>query len=105
MPLELTIRPDGVLLNLKVVPNSSRTRIAGEYGGALKINIAQPPEAGAANKALIALLAKTLALPANSIEILRGHTNTRKAILIRGITEKEIRGRFLIPSPGTPGEG
>jgi uncharacterized protein (TIGR00251 family) len=105
MPLKLTIRPDGILLSLKVVPNSSRTRIAGEYAGGLKINIAQPPEAGAANKAVIALLAETLAVPSNSVEIVRGHTNPRKEMLIRGMAETQIRDRLSVPSAAIAREG
>jgi uncharacterized protein (TIGR00251 family) len=94
MPLKLTTRPDGVLLTLKVVPNSSRDRIAGEYAGGLKINITKPPKAGAANKAVIALLAKSLGIPATSIEILRGHTRPRKQVVIRQLTAETIRTKL-----------
>ena len=50
----------GVRMAVKVVPGASRDRIVGKLGDALKVAVSKPPEAGAANKAVIALLARSL---------------------------------------------
>jgi uncharacterized protein len=92
--LQLITRADGILLKVKVVPRSSRDRIGGEYGGGIKVNVTKPPEAGAANEAVIGMLAETLGIGAGNIEIVRGHTSPRKEILIRGMDAKTIAARI-----------
>ena len=49
----------GAVLELLVQPRASRTRIAGEHDGRLKIQLAAPPVEGAANDALLAFLARS----------------------------------------------
>ena len=91
-----------LLLHVKVVPNSSRTQIAGLLGDALKIKVAQPPEAGKANKAVEKLLAETLAIPAANISVIAGHTQPRKTLQLLGIPEPAAREKLsaaLAPGP------
>jgi uncharacterized protein len=94
VPLQLTTRADGVVLIVKVVPRSSRDRIAGEYAGGIKVNVSKPPEAGAANEAVIRVVAKVLGIAAVNLEIVRGHTSPRKEILIRGMDAQTIAARI-----------
>ena len=98
MPIQLRNDPatGGVRLALKVVPGASRDRIVGVLGDALKIAVSKPPADGAANKAVIQLLAARLALPATSITITHGHANPRKEVLITGITLEELASRLAI---------
>ena len=71
-------------LRVKVVPRSPRTEIAGEMAdGTLKIRIAAPPEKGQANDELCAFLARRFRVPQTSVEILSGHTATRKRVRIQ----------------------
>ncbi|MBN1342553.1 MAG: YggU family protein [Phycisphaerae bacterium] len=88
--LNLTKTNEGILIELKVVPGASRDRIVGDHGGALKVTVAAPPEKGKANKAIVRLLAKALALRSNQVEVIRGTTSANKAILIKGSTEQAI---------------
>jgi uncharacterized protein (TIGR00251 family) len=85
-PPYLSQQANAVALHLKVVPNSSRTMLAGTLGNALKLKIAQPPEDGKANKAVIQFLADTLEIPAANITLLAGHTNPQKTLQLTGIT-------------------
>jgi len=91
MPLDLTEREGGVKLAVKAVPGASRDRIVGPLGSALKIAVAAPPEHGAANKAIIALLASQLSIHASRITILRGRTSPRKELFISGISATRVR--------------
>ncbi len=78
----LTDHPEGLVLSVRVQPKASRNAIRGVHGEALKIALTAPPVEGAANKALIAFLAKSLHIPKASIEILSGHTSRSKRLLL-----------------------
>ena len=69
---------------VRIVPRASRSELAGEYNGALRIRIAAPPVAGAANRELIRLLAKMFKLPQNSIAIISGAGSKNKVVHIAG---------------------
>ena len=84
--MKLEEKDGAVLLHVKVVPNSSRTQIAGTLGNALKIKVAQPPEDGKANRAVEELLAETLGLPKTSVTVVAGHTRPQKTIRLQQIT-------------------
>lgn len=89
--LDLTATPEGIILQLKVVPGASRDRIAGELGGALKVTVSAAPEKGKANKAIVKLLARELGVKANQIDVVRGMTSPNKSVLIRNGDERAIR--------------
>jgi len=69
---------------VRIVPRASRSELAGEYNGALRIRIAAPPVEGAANRELIRLLAKMFKLPQNSIDIISGAGSKNKVVRIAG---------------------
>ncbi len=94
MPIHLTAKSGGLALAVKVVPGSSRNRMAGEYAGGIKLNVAQPPEGGAANRAVIALLAGLLEIPAAGIRISRGESSARKEVIITGLPAEVIASRL-----------
>ena len=86
-PPVIRYKPDGRALTfqIRVVPRASRTEIAGEHDGALRVKLAAPPVDGAANRELIRLLAKTFKLPQNAIEIIAGGTSKQKTVRIDGV--------------------
>ena len=94
--MRLEQRDNTVLLHVKVVPNSSRTQLAGQLGDALKIKVAQPPEDGKANRAVEQLLAETLNLPKSSITVIAGHTRPQKTIQITGLSPQQIETRLSL---------
>jgi uncharacterized protein (TIGR00251 family) len=96
MAVKMAAIDGGVRLWVKVVPGSSRDRIVGELGEALKIAVSKPPAAGAANAAVVALLALALELPKNQIEIESGHSQPRKRILVSGISVNDVRQRLKL---------
>ena len=69
-------------LNIKVVPGASRDQIVGWLGDALKIKVTAPPEKGKANEAVVTLLAKTLGVRRDTIEIVSGHGSPAKTVEI-----------------------
>ena len=79
-----------MILKVKVIPGSSRDQLVGWLGDAYKIKVQAPPEAGKANKAVIQLLAKTLAIPQKQITIDKGESNPEKLVRIEGLTKEQV---------------
>lgn len=74
---------------VRLTPRGGRNAIDGWAEDAsgkrhLKARVSLPPEDGKANTALIALLAKSLAIPKSSIRIAAGGTSRLKTIEIVG---------------------
>ncbi len=90
MTLDIKKDENRLILGVKVVPGSSSNRIAGEYDGMVKINIAAAPEKGKANKELICFLAKKLKKPKSSLTLIAGEHDSRKQIAINSATIEEI---------------
>jgi hypothetical protein len=80
----ISLRENGILMTIKVVPGSSRTEIVGCQGKMLKVKIAAPPEKGKANKALTNFLAETFNLKKADVEIISGHTASIKQVFLAG---------------------
>jgi len=81
-------------LDVQVVPRASRSRIVGLHDGRLKIQLAAPPVDGAANEALVDLLAGTLEVPRGAVQVLRGATGKRKTLRIAGLAAADLRARL-----------
>ncbi len=81
---------NGFLLNLKIVPNSSKNEIL-VSGGVVKIKITAQPVDGKANKALVEFLSKELKVPKTSIEIVKGATSKEKTVLFHTLEEDKIK--------------
>jgi uncharacterized protein (TIGR00251 family) len=71
-------------LSVKIIPNASRTEIAGREGRAWKIRLAAPPVEGKANDALIEFLSDVLDVPKSSISIIQGHSSKHKILDVPG---------------------
>ena len=72
-------------------PGSTRNRIEGLETAAdgrawLQVAVTAAPEGGKANKAVIALLAKTWRVPKTSITVAAGASARRKTVLVAGET-------------------
>lgn len=80
---------DGILVNIKIVPNSSKNDIVLE-DEFVKVKITAQPIEGKANKALLEFLSKKFKIPKTSIEIVKGETNKEKTLLFKTTdTEKQ----------------
>jgi len=96
MPV-VTNHPSGCILALKVVPGASRERIVGPLGDRLKVAVQKPPEKGAANKAVCALVARALGLKPADVQVLRGETRPEKDLLVSRLGPEEVAKRLGLP--------
>ena len=73
----MTLKKDKIIIEVKVVPNSSKNSISDE-GEFLKIKLTAPPVDNKANKALIEYLSKLLKIPKSSVILKSGETSKNK---------------------------
>jgi uncharacterized protein len=85
----------GVILSVRVVPRARKTEIGGVRGEALLVRVAAPPVDGAANAALVDVLADALGVPRGAIEILSGDRGRHKRVAIAGVSPEHVRTRLL----------
>ena len=81
---------EGLILNIKISPNSSKNVILKDETG-LKIKLTAQPIERKANKALVEFLSKQLKIPKTSIEILKGETSKEKTLLIKIFDNDKIK--------------
>ena len=83
--------PEGVILNVRAQPRSSRSGIDGLLGDAVKVRIRCAPVDGKANKELIETLADAFGVAKSSVVFKSGETSKTKRILLRGLTGEQVR--------------
>lgn len=81
------------MLAVYVTPRAAPSLMAGKREGAIWFELAVAPMEGAANEAVVELLARCLDLPRRAIRIVSGHTSRRKRIAVEGITLPGARRR------------
>ena len=82
-----------MLLSVRVIPRSSKNVLEWE-AETLKARLTASPVSGAANAALILLLADRLSVPRRTISIVRGATSRQKTLEIADLTLEEIKKRL-----------
>ena len=79
----------GLIVRLRIIPNSSRNEISMD-GEILKAKITAQPIENKANKALIEFIAKKLKTAKSNITILKGELNKEKTLLIKNFKEEDF---------------
>ena len=85
---------NGAILFVKVVPGSSRDRVVGVLGDAVKVVTSSAPEKGRANAAVARILAKALGVDERRVRLLVGTTHPRKEFLLEGLHAAELREKL-----------
>ena len=84
----------GTRLRLRVQPRASRDEVAGVAGDALRVRLTAPPVDGAANEALVRLLADRLDVSRGSVALVSGHTGRNKVVEVSGLPPEEVARRL-----------
>jgi uncharacterized protein len=89
--LEVTEKSGAITFRVRVQPRASRTELAGEYAGAVKIRICAPPIEGRANEECARFLADLLEISRRDVEIVAGASSRDKIIRVHGASIERIR--------------
>ena len=98
--IDIKDHADGCVLPVRAQPGAKKVAVVGEHGGALKIAVTAPPDAGRANDALIEALRDKLGLKRAQIELISGQTSRDKKFLIRSMTRVELESLVEALLPG-----
>ena len=91
----MTETPEGVVLNVRAQPRSSRAGIDGVVGDAVKVRVRCAPVDGKANKELIETLADEFGVAKSLVVFKSGETSRQKRILLRGVTAEAVQQRIM----------
>jgi uncharacterized protein (TIGR00251 family) len=89
-PLRVTERAGAVRFSVHVQPRSSRAGIDGLHGEALKLRVNAPPVDGAANAAVVEMLADALGVPRRAVRIVAGDSSRSKLVEVDGVGAEAI---------------
>ena len=79
---------------VRLTPRSAVERVEVVVDGVLKVKVMAPAVEGAANNALIRLLADELGIARRDIRIVAGATSRQKLVVVEGIEEDAIVARW-----------
>jgi uncharacterized protein (TIGR00251 family) len=80
-----------VRFGVRVQPRASRSEIVGEYNGAIKVRLSAPPVDGAANDALVDLLASELSVARRNVTIVSGTSSRSKTVAVAGVDVASVK--------------
>ena len=82
---------DNIAFKVYVQPRSSRTRIAGMHGNAIKVCVTAPPVENKANGAVVHLIADLFNVPKSAVSIKSGMQGRNKTVLVNNLTLEEAQ--------------
>jgi uncharacterized protein len=85
---------DGVVIKVRVTPNSSRNTIVQGQEDLLTVKLTSPPVEGKANKELLKFLAKKMRVAPSAITIVKGHSSREKTLFVSGVDGETARERL-----------
>jgi uncharacterized protein (TIGR00251 family) len=88
------LSPTDVRFAVRLTPRSSVNRIEGVIDGVLRLRVTAPAAEGAANTALIALLAEELGIGRRDVRIVAGATSRQKLIVVDGVDADAVVARW-----------
>ncbi|MDQ1728251.1 MAG: uncharacterized protein QOD33_376 [Pyrinomonadaceae bacterium] len=90
MMIDYSEKNGRLIFKVRVVPRASRSELMGEHDGALRVRLAAPPVAGAANEELLRLLARTFNVARAAVEISAGQTSKLKQVSVNGVAPETL---------------
>jgi len=83
-----------VRIHVRLTPRGGADRVDGVTEGALRVRVAAPPVDGAANKALLRLLADELGVSRGAVRLASGETSRVKVVEIEGVDAAAVASRW-----------
>jgi uncharacterized protein (TIGR00251 family) len=79
---------------VRVTPRGGRDGIDGVRDGALLVRVAAPPAEGAANEAVLRLVAETCGVPRRAARLVAGATGRHKLVAVEGVDREALIRRW-----------
>ena len=79
---------------MRVQPRAASTAIVGWRASALSVRVTAPPVDGAANAAVVALVARALGVRPSAVRLVRGLSGRDKWLSVDGLSAAAIRERL-----------
>lgn len=79
---------------VRLAPRSSSNRIDGVLDGVLRVRVTAPAVEGAANAALLALLAEELDVARRDVRIVAGAASRQKLVVVDGVEPEAVVARW-----------
>jgi len=83
-----------VRIPIRLTPRGGADRVEGVSDGVLRVRVAAPPVDGAANKALLRLVADELGVPRGAVRLASGETSRTKVVEVEGVDEAAVAVRW-----------
>jgi uncharacterized protein YggU (UPF0235/DUF167 family) len=88
------LTPSDVRFAVRLTPRSSGDRIDGVVNGVLRAHVGAPAVEGAANNALIRLIADELGIAARDVRIVAGASSRQKLLVVDRADPEAIAARW-----------
>jgi len=88
------LNPTDVRFAVRLTPRASADGIDGVADGVLRARVGAPAVEGAANNALIRLIADELGVARRDVRIIAGAASRQKLIVVDGVDPEEIVARW-----------
>ena len=86
-----------VKISVRLQPKASREELrVWDEGGVLRVRVKEAPVDGAANAALVRLVAKYLGISRRAISIIHGATGRSKILKVEGLSARQIKNRLYL---------
>jgi uncharacterized protein len=82
----------GVRFAIHVQPRARRPGVDGTHGAALRVRVGAAPVDGAANEAVVAVLAGALGVPKRNVTIVSGQSARAKVVEVAGVGVADVLG-------------
>jgi uncharacterized protein (TIGR00251 family) len=79
---------------VRLTPRAAREHVDGVVDGVLRVRVTAPPVDGAANEALVRLLAAQLGVPRRDVRLASGESSRQKVIAVDGPSAEAIVARW-----------
>ena len=89
------VRVASARIDIRVMPRSSKNAIDGIRDGRFVVRVTAPPVDGAANAAVVDIIAAALDLPRRSVRVVVGETGRNKTVEVTGLDAAAVRARLV----------
>lgn len=79
---------------MRITPGAGQDRVDGPADGVLRVRVSARPVKGAANEALLRLIAHELGVPRQAVSLRSGARSRTKIVEIEGVAPEAVRSRW-----------